>query len=79
MQVILSVFEFIQALGAPVMMPIMIFILALILGSKPGRAFRAAVTIGIAFIGSHIHQYGRGCRIRDVCWGNHDIQYLRWS
>jgi PTS system galactitol-specific IIC component len=54
MQVILSVFEFIKALGAPVMMPIMIFILALILGSKPGRAFRAAVTIGIAFIGINL-------------------------
>jgi PTS system galactitol-specific IIC component len=54
MNVILGVFKFIQDLGAPVMMPIMIFILALILGSKPGRAFRAAVTIGIAFIGINL-------------------------
>ncbi len=54
MDVILRVFKFIQDLGAPVMMPIMIFILALILGSKPGRAFRAAVTIGIAFIGINL-------------------------
>jgi len=53
-QAILSAFEFIKALGAPVMMPIMIFIVGLILGSKPGKAFRAAVTIGIAFVGINL-------------------------
>ena len=41
-------------LGATVILPIIIFILALILGAKPGRAFRAAVTIGIAFIGINL-------------------------
>lgn len=54
MEVILKAFQFIQGLGATVMMPIMIFILGLILGAKPGRAFRAAVTIGIAFIGINL-------------------------
>jgi len=54
MEVILKVFQFIQGLGPTVMMPIMIFILGLILGAKPGRAFRAAVTIGIAFVGINL-------------------------
>ena len=44
----------IDALGSTVLLPIMIFLFALILGAKPGRAFRAAVTIGIAFIGINL-------------------------
>src|SRR5512139_1938593 len=45
---------FFDSLGATVVLPIIIFILALILGAKPGRAFRSAVTIGIAFIGINL-------------------------
>jgi galactitol PTS system EIIC component len=41
----------IDTLGSTVLLPIIIFVFALALGAKPGRAFRAAVTIGIAFIG----------------------------
>ncbi len=41
----------IDTLGSTVLLPIIIFLFAVILGAKPGRAFRAAVTIGIAFIG----------------------------
>ncbi len=44
----------IDALGSTVLLPIMIFVFALILQAKPGRAFRAAVTIGIAFIGINL-------------------------
>lgn len=44
----------IDSLGATVLLPIIIFIFALVLGAKPGRAFRAAVTIGIAFIGINL-------------------------
>ena len=40
-----------SAAGASVVLPIVIFVLALVLGAKPGRAFRAGVTVGIAFIG----------------------------
>ena len=43
-----------NAMGASVMLPIVIFILGIILGSKPGQAFRAGVTIGIAFIGINL-------------------------
>jgi PTS system galactitol-specific IIC component len=54
MEAIINAINFIKELGPTVMMPIMIFILALILGAKPGRAFRAAVTIGIAFVGINL-------------------------
>ncbi|HQN05813.1 MAG TPA: PTS transporter subunit IIC [Anaerolineaceae bacterium] len=45
---------FVDTLGSTVLLPIFIFIIALILGAKAGRAFRAAVTIGIAFIGINL-------------------------
>lgn len=41
-------------LGASVMLPIIMFIIAILLGTKPGRAFRAALTIGIGFIGLNL-------------------------
>ncbi|WP_217696446.1 PTS galactitol transporter subunit IIC [Acidiphilium rubrum] len=44
----------IDALGPTVLLPIVIFFIALILGAKPARAFRAGVTIGIAFIGINL-------------------------
>lgn len=44
----------IDAMGSTVLLPIIIFVFALILRAKPGRAFRAAVTIGIAFIGINL-------------------------
>ncbi|MFC5386583.1 PTS galactitol transporter subunit IIC [Aquamicrobium segne] len=44
----------IDTLGATVLLPGVIFIIALILGAKAGKAFRAAVTIGVAFIGINL-------------------------
>lgn len=41
-------------LGASVILPIIIFVMGLILGAKPGKAFRSAVTIGIAFVGINL-------------------------
>ena len=38
-------------LGATVILPVAIFILGLIFGQKPGKAFRAGLTIGVAFVG----------------------------
>ena len=55
MDVILTVIKtFFDSLGASVVLPIIIFFLALILGAKPARAFKSAVTIGIAFIGINL-------------------------
>ncbi len=44
----------VDTLGATVLLPVFIFIFALILGAKVGRAFRSAVTIGVAFIGINL-------------------------
>lgn len=44
----------IDTMGPTVLLPIVIFIIAVVLGAKPGRAFRAAVTIGVAFIGINL-------------------------
>jgi len=46
--------SFVDTMGATVLLPVFIFIFALILGAKAGRAFRAAVTIGVAFIGINL-------------------------
>ncbi len=46
--------SFVDTMGATVLLPVFIFIFALILGAKVGRAFRAAVTIGVAFIGINL-------------------------
>jgi PTS system galactitol-specific IIC component len=46
--------EFFQAflnLGATVILPVVIFLLGLLFGQKPGRAFRSGLTIGVAFVG----------------------------
>jgi len=45
---------FFDTFGATIMLPIIIIVLALILGAKFGRAFRAGVTVGIAFIGINL-------------------------
>ncbi len=45
---------FFDTFGATIMLPIIIIILALVLGAKFGRAFRAGVTVGIAFIGINL-------------------------
>ena len=44
----------VDTLGSTVLLPVFIFIFAVILGAKVGRAFRAAVTIGVAFIGINL-------------------------
>lgn len=44
----------VDTLGATVLLPIVIFIIAIVLGARVGRAFRAAVTIGVAFIGINL-------------------------
>lgn len=46
--------DFIQGfldLGATVILPVVIFLLGLFFGQKPGKAFRSGLTIGVAFVG----------------------------
>ena len=42
---------FFDTFGSTILLPVIIIILALVLGAKFGRAFRAGITVGIAFIG----------------------------
>lgn len=49
-----SVISYITGLGASVVLPVVIFLMALILGQKPGKAIRAGVTIGVGFIGINL-------------------------
>jgi PTS system galactitol-specific IIC component len=46
--------SFVNAFGITVILPIFIFIFALILGAKPGRAFRSSLIIGVAFVGINL-------------------------
>src|SRR3990172_3484123 len=54
MDAIKAVYDFITGLGPSVMMPIIITLLALVLGAKFGRALRAGITVGIGFIGINL-------------------------
>ncbi len=51
MQTVLNVIQFFVNLGASVMLPIVIFIVALCLGQKPGKALKSGISIGIGFVG----------------------------
>lgn len=42
------------SLGASVMLPVLLFIFALILRIKPGKAFKAGLTVGIGFVGLNL-------------------------
>ena len=44
----------VDTLGATVLLPVFIFIFAIVLGAKPARAFRSALIIGVAFIGINL-------------------------
>ncbi|MED4893249.1 MULTISPECIES: PTS galactitol transporter subunit IIC [Heyndrickxia] len=50
----MEVIQWFVGLGASVMLPILLFIFALILGIKPGRAFKAGLTVGIGFVGLNL-------------------------
>ncbi|MGE5485376.1 MAG: PTS galactitol transporter subunit IIC [Ignavibacteriales bacterium] len=51
MEGFMNVVNFIMNAGASVFMPLIVMILALVFGQKPGRALRSGVTVGIGFIG----------------------------
>lgn len=54
MDAIIGFFSFIQSLGVSVMMPIIIFVLALCFRVKASDAIRAGLTVGVAFIGLNL-------------------------
>ncbi|KIY20576.1 MULTISPECIES: PTS galactitol transporter subunit IIC [Mesobacillus] len=50
----MGVLQWFVDLGASVMLPIIIFVFALVLGTKVGKAFRSGLTVGIGFIGINL-------------------------
>ncbi len=54
MEMIAAGLQWFVNLGASVMLPILLFIFALILRIKPGKAFKAGLTVGIGFIGLNL-------------------------
>ena len=52
----------VDTLGSTVLLPVFIFIFAIALGTKVGRAFRSAVVIGVAFIGINL--------VINLMWGS---------
>ncbi|AEA01911.1 MULTISPECIES: PTS galactitol transporter subunit IIC [Aerococcus] len=51
MDIILNAFEWFISLGSNVFLPIIIFIIGLLFGLKPGKAFISGITVGIGSIG----------------------------
>lgn len=54
MEMLAVVFQGLLDLGASVFLPIVLFIIGLIVGMKPGKAFSSALTLGVAFIGINL-------------------------
>lgn len=50
----LQAIQWFVGLGATVVLPIFIFIFGLILGTKPGKAFTSALTVGVGFVGLNL-------------------------
>ena len=51
MEWLLKIVQYFVDMGASVMLPIVIFIVALCLGQKPGKALKSGISIGIGFVG----------------------------
>lgn len=54
MELLQSIFQGILDMGAAVFLPIVIFIIGLVVGLKPGRAISAGLTLGVAFVGINL-------------------------
>lgn len=50
----MAVIKWLLSAGPTVMLPILLFIFSLILGLKPGKAFKAGLTVGIGFTGLNL-------------------------
>lgn len=54
MELVLDFFGYINALGATVMMPIIICLLGIIMGAGFGKSLRAGLTVGVGFVGLNL-------------------------
>lgn len=49
-----GVVEFLLGLGPSVFLPVVIFLLAVLFGAKPGKSVRAALMVGVGFVGINL-------------------------
>lgn len=49
-----SIVDFFLGLGASVLLPIILFLLSMIFGAKPGKALRSSLMFGVGFIGLNL-------------------------
>lgn len=49
-----AIIQYFLDLGASVFLPIIIFVMGLIFGQKPGKAFKSGLLIGIGFVGINL-------------------------
>ncbi len=49
-----SAVDFFLGLGASVLLPIILFLLSMIFGAKPGKALRSSLMFGVGFIGLNL-------------------------
>ena len=54
MEMLTVIFQGLLDLGASVFLPIVLFIIGMIVGMKPGKAFSSALTLGVAFVGINL-------------------------
>lgn len=54
MELLQAVFQWILNLGSSVFMPLIIFLIGLIVGLKPGKAFSTGLTLGVAITGINL-------------------------
>ena len=50
----LNALQWFVDLGSIVVLPILIFIFGIILGTKPSKAFTSALTVGVGFVGLNL-------------------------
>lgn len=51
MELLANIFQSILNMGAAVFLPIVVFVIGLIVGLKPGRSLSSGLTLGVAFVG----------------------------
>ena len=54
MEVLQTVFQAILNLGSSVFMPLVVFLIGLVVGLKPAKAFSAGLTLGVAIVGINL-------------------------
>ena len=64
MEVLQTVFQAILNLGSSVFMPLVVFLIGLVVGLKPAKAFSAGLTLGVAIVKVSLEQLEQDLQAR---------------